>query len=404
MLTVKSLLCIPLCLLVVGGVTPAKILNVPLEYSTIRSAVESASDGDTVVVDPGLYQENIRIVNKSIILTSNFLFDSSAISVSGTVIDGSRPLNPDFGSAVAVLGVQSSGTAVIGFTLRGGVGTFLGDKYAGGGLLIDNAPGTYAGHNVIMSNNATRGGGVAMYGSSVTLEANLIMQNFSTYGGGIELGDSPAVARRNAICQNDASIAGGGASISNSGNAVFSDNIVHQNSAAQGGAIAVNLSQPQVAFNNFWDNGTGFSGCDPAIGDTSCCLNFNGIPCDAFSNIFRHPNVTYQLGPTAFLIECSSDLIDAGSQWGLECPLGGVRTDIGPGEYQYAVGDLNADSEVDITDVVYLIDYVFLFAWTPCPRWSGDWNGDRRVNSIDLAQLIGYIFRSGHGPYCGDGY
>lgn len=401
MLTVRLVICIALSFSLVAGATSARILYVPTEFGTITSAVETASDYDTIVIAAGTYQENIRVVSKKIVIASCFLFDSSAISIRETVIDGAAPLNPDYGSVVAVLGSGSSGTAIVGLTLRNGIGTFLGDKYAGGGILVADGSDARIANNLISSNNATRGGGIALYGSNSTLESNIILGNYSTYGGGLDLNDSPSIISRNAFNNNDASIAGGGIHMSNSQNVIVTDNIIYQNRAATGGGIAADASNPFVAFNDLWDNSMGnFSGCESGLGDTACCLNLNRIPCDVFSNIFRYPAITYPGDSNLLDVDCNSVLIDAGSELNPGCPLGGTRIDIGPTEHYYIVGDLNADLQVDITDAVYLIDYVFMSAWTPCPRWAGDWNGDRRVNSIDVAQLLSYIFRNGKAQAC----
>ena len=52
------------------------VINVPDDYSTIQAGIDASIDGDTVVVYPGLYTENI-VVDKSITLTSLALFDTT---------------------------------------------------------------------------------------------------------------------------------------------------------------------------------------------------------------------------------------------------------------------------------------------------------------------------------------
>ncbi len=60
-------LCLSLVLVIYGGwgsvsLAQAATLDVPLEYSTIQSAIDAANSGDTVLVDDGTYVENINFL------------------------------------------------------------------------------------------------------------------------------------------------------------------------------------------------------------------------------------------------------------------------------------------------------------------------------------------------------
>lgn len=48
----------------------AATLNVPSTYSTIQSAINSASSGDTVLVAAGVFVENLTIASKRVHLLS----------------------------------------------------------------------------------------------------------------------------------------------------------------------------------------------------------------------------------------------------------------------------------------------------------------------------------------------
>lgn len=61
-------------------------------------------------------------------------------------------------------------------------------------------------------------------------------------------------------------------------------------------------------------------------------------------------------------------------------------------------GDANGDGNVNVTDVVYLINYLFLNGPAPHPLANGDPNSDCIVNVTDIVYLINYIFIGGPEP------
>lgn len=64
----------------------------------------------------------------------------------------------------------------------------------------------------------------------------------------------------------------------------------------------------------------------------------------------------------------------------------------------YLCGDANGDGTVNITDAVYLINYIFGGGPAPEPLVAGDVNCDETVNITDAVYLITYIFGGGPEP------
>ncbi|MGH7495610.1 MAG: hypothetical protein ACREOO_24890 [bacterium] len=60
-------------ILLLGEKTWSKTIRVPQDYPTIQSAIQSAVTGDTVLVSPGLYHENVDFMGKDIAVGSLFL-------------------------------------------------------------------------------------------------------------------------------------------------------------------------------------------------------------------------------------------------------------------------------------------------------------------------------------------
>jgi hypothetical protein len=63
-------------------------------------------------------------------------------------------------------------------------------------------------------------------------------------------------------------------------------------------------------------------------------------------------------------------------------------------------GDANGDGVINVSDVVYLINYLFISGPAPVPLEAGDVNCDGMINVSDVVYLINYLFISGPPPGC----
>ncbi len=64
----------------------------------------------------------------------------------------------------------------------------------------------------------------------------------------------------------------------------------------------------------------------------------------------------------------------------------------------FQCGDTNGDGMIDIGDVIYLINYLFVGGSAPEPLWVGDCNCDGVVDIGDVVYLINYLFIDGPPP------
>jgi len=69
----------------------------------------------------------------------------------------------------------------------------------------------------------------------------------------------------------------------------------------------------------------------------------------------------------------------------------------------YICGDANGDGEFNITDAVWVLNFIFLEGFSPIPLWSGETNCDGDINISDVVWMINYIFLGGHAPCDPDG-
>ncbi len=159
--------------------THPKLLLVPQQYSTIQSAIDSASVNDTILVSPGTYYENINFSGKNIIIKSSGTAEN-------TIIDGRNSADP-YNSSVVKFPTSNVNTIseLIGFTITGCANT-----YYGGGILIENSRPLIK-NCIIRNNKAVRGGGIACINdwdhqtlAGPTIEFCVITNNTATGGSG----------------------------------------------------------------------------------------------------------------------------------------------------------------------------------------------------------------------------
>lgn len=61
-------------------------------------------------------------------------------------------------------------------------------------------------------------------------------------------------------------------------------------------------------------------------------------------------------------------------------------------------GDVNIDGSINLSDIIFLVNYVFKGGTAPDPLSLGDVNGDTAVNLGDIIYLVNFIFKGGPPP------
>jgi hypothetical protein len=161
----------------------ATIINVPAGIDSIQGGIDLANPGDTVLVHPGTYVENINFNGKNIVVGSLTLITGDTSYISQTVIDGNSS-----GSVITFLNSEDSSAYLCGFTITNGHGIPIN----GAGILVNNSRPRLS-HLLIKNNmgyshelgGRSYGGGIAFENSFSKMNDLVIMNNTSNYGGGM---------------------------------------------------------------------------------------------------------------------------------------------------------------------------------------------------------------------------
>ena len=248
-----------------GAPDAGGVLLVPSEYPTIQAAIDSASDGDMVLVADGIYTGT---GNKELTWNGNekHITVMSANGPDSCIIDLE-------GSGRAFTFISGLGDDAIwitpedvieGFTISNGSSSSYGGAiYCYYGYQNDVSP--TISNCVFKNNTAVYGGAITIDGGSSTITNCVFDSNSADYGGAVYIGsaggDSGPLFQNCTFLDNSADLhwnGQGGAfylsNISTSANCRIWNNNFNGNSAPNGGAIYFSTSSPDVTENLFTNN------------------------------------------------------------------------------------------------------------------------------------------------------
>jgi len=307
----------------VSDVLLATVIHVPDDQPTIQAGLNSAAEGDTVLVSPGIYYENI------------FWPETNGIRLIGSgyedcIIDG-NDLAGVISFSWELGGIIDINTEISGFTLRngraagsapndrgGGISCFLASPYIhdlsienctaltrGGGLHCEALSAPHILRVILSENQAPEGGGVYLsancnlFMNDVVLMANAAEQN----GGGLYCDNTDPLLDDVTILSNFAGTAGGGIALSYSDPELNGVTIIG-NSALIGGGLHCFGSTPSLTATVIICNSALHNGGGIYFNDNAGALFADDDRCNLYGNDILQ-NRGY--GAELFAVDC--DLI-----------------------------------------------------------------------------------------------
>ena len=243
----RTLLLSVLAACLVTKVAGATTRTIPNDYASIQEGINASTDGDIVLVLPGMYLETIDFMGKDITVTSSDPNDP--LIVGNTIIAGQGA-----GSVVTFANGETENAVLSGLTLVGGTGSYnapmstdlVGARTTfGGGVYCFRSSPTIT-RNTILGNTLlfnvtgptvedvdyTIGGGIGSYEGNPVITYNTIESNWAYLGGGIGVYFGEPIIHGNIVIGNSA-YAGGG--IFSTAGTIYHNTIVGNDCAAGGG-------------------------------------------------------------------------------------------------------------------------------------------------------------------------
>ncbi|MCI0330060.1 MAG: right-handed parallel beta-helix repeat-containing protein [candidate division Zixibacteria bacterium] len=331
---------------------PTKI-EVPLDRPTIQQAIDISLNGDTVLVSPGTYVQNILFRGKKIKLLSESGPENTTIT---KLVDGA--------ALVIFSGSEDSNSVLSGFTLRGG-------------------------------HLATSGAAISIVNASPIIENNYLIDNDGDTSVIYVRNGSPKI-RRNLIANNNTSISVIGFFGGPGGHLI--NNTITGNA---GDGVRIIPGMGMQIINNIIAFNSGYGIRSVGGVNSSSTISYNDIFADSqgtyfaaiptFGDIYEDPQF---IGGEVFdyHLSDSSPCIDAGDPSFPPPPGGGAIIDMGAFEFTGHRGDLNRDGVFSAADIVLLVNCVFLQTGE-CFFSLTDLNCDGQLTGADIVLELGWIFQ-----------
>ncbi len=221
----------------------ATIINVPVDYGSIQLAINNSTDGDTVLVAPGDYQEHL--IFNDITLT---LLSSGGDSVTFISKDTNGLDIVDFSEN------QGNSSIIQGFSIR--------DAVSANGIRVRSGNSPQIVQCTVINNYSTAdGGGIHCLGTNVIIRnCRILNNNASRKGGGIHARDHTITIDSSVFCGNYSGDGGGAISLIYSSGQI-THNTIYENSNSDDYGGPIYLESPsglEIINNTIVENNSSF--------------------------------------------------------------------------------------------------------------------------------------------------
>jgi parallel beta-helix repeat protein len=415
----KKLLTLIAWLILLPVMAVAATIHVPSDQPTIQAGINAAVNGDTVLVAAGTY---VGDGNRDLDYGGKLLVLKSVSGPGSTIID-SQADSSNLHNGFYFHSREDSTAVLDGFTVKHAYSNSLG------AISCDSAGPTI--RNCIITENL-RSGISLQYGYGLIVE-NCVISNNAINGINLDY-----CSARISECTIDSNLARGIMAYNNAAPTVT--NCLISSNGSFGMSIWVFTSKFHVTNCTFANNQVGFyydgdfpkdqpgdyrSGPDTStvtnsifafnrdygfqLGYFACYTRANcndwygnpkgnfytqstGCPFDTSGNISGDP------------FFCSAPGIQYGIATQSPCAPANNACGVLMGRYQpsctvtFMCGDMNGDGSIDVSDVVYLLQYIFAGGLAPVSLPDASVNCDTGIDISDAVYLIRYIFSGGDAP------
>lgn len=327
-------------------------LEVPLDRPTIQQAIDISLNGDTILVSPGTYVQNILFRGKKIKVLSQGGPDNTTLA---KLVDGA-PL-------VTFSGSEDSNAVLSGFTIRG-------------------------------ARLAPNGAGISMINASPIVENNYFFDNAGDSAVIYVRNGTPKI-RRNLIAGNNTDLCVLGF-FSGAGGQVINNTLAKNT----GDGVRITPAMGMQIINNIITLNSGYGIRTVGGVNSSSTIGYNDIYGDSlgtyfaaiptYGDIYEDPQFVGG-NPFDYHLSSGSPCIDAGDPSFPAPPGGGAFVDMGAFEFSGMRGDLNQDGTLSPTDVVLELNCAFLLMGD-CNLGMADLNCDGSLSPTDVVLMLNAVF------------